>query len=244
MNLIVRKIYEQIIHFGVCGWPLRWTGALSFTYAHPHANSVFASDQHQWAYTHLSWGLCTRPLSFYQWGSQTPGVKDKLKAKIQMWFGRNWSYCKIFQDEPTGGPESSWQFNSLKKRMGFNLDHVLRRAAEHGGRVWQTCPDYNDCPLHIWISWKWSLSSSIPCFKIVKCWAKLLFCGQTLLHVVGFVPQGCPRVPLETSPGLRHLRSGVGECKTCAAPEPGQACRLFQLLQRMLRKSILRHCWN
>ena len=96
MNLIVGKIYEQIIHFGVCGWPLRWTRALTITYAHLHANSVFASNQHQRAYAHLSRGLCTRPLSFYQRGSQTPRVKDKLKAKIQM----IWQKSELLQDFP------------------------------------------------------------------------------------------------------------------------------------------------
>lgn len=95
-NFIVGKIYEQIIHFGVCGWPPRWTAVLSFTYAHPHANSVFASNQHQQAYAHLSQGLCKRPLSFYQWGSQTPRVKDKLKAKIRM----IWQKLELLQDFP------------------------------------------------------------------------------------------------------------------------------------------------
>lgn len=37
--------------------------------------------------------------------------------------------------------------------------------------------------------------------KIPKRWAKLPFCGWTLLHGVGFVSRGCPGVCLETSLG-------------------------------------------
>ena len=42
-----------------------------------------------------------------------------------------------------------------------------------------------------------STSHCLPLFlvlKVAKRWAKLPLCGGTLLHVVGFVPWGCPRV--------------------------------------------------
>lgn len=144
------------------------------------------------------------------------GWKTSWKLRSE-WFGRNWSYCEIFQDEPTGGLESSWWFNGLKKRMGLNLDHVLRWAAKDGGRVWQTCPDCRNCPLHIWITWKECCLPLFLVLKILKRWSKLPFCGWTLLHVLGFVPQGCPRVCLETSLGIWHLGSGIGEGKSCTA---------------------------
>lgn len=80
----------------------------------PQAGSAFASNQPQWAHAHPSWGLCTSLYPATNWEAKPWGWKRSWKQRSE-WFGRNWSYCKIFQDEPTGGLESSSWLNGLKK---------------------------------------------------------------------------------------------------------------------------------
>lgn len=111
--------------------------------------------------------------------------------------------------------------------MGLNLDHVLRGAAEHGGRVRQTHPDYSDFTPHIWVAEKWHLSSYVPCSFNVEALIQAFFLWSD--------PHSCAEfwtleVSKESSPWLQHLWYKVGEGQPCTGPAPGQACRVILLL--------------
>lgn len=86
--------------------------------------------------------------------------------------------------------------------MGLNLDHVLRGAAEHGGRVRQTHPDYSDFFLHICVAEKWHLSSYFPCSLNIEALIQAFFSWSDTPTCTEFCTPGLPK---EFSLGLQHL---------------------------------------
>lgn len=102
--------------------------------------------------------------------------------------------------------------------MGLNLDHVPRGAAEHGGRVRQTHPDYSNFTLHIWMAEKWHLPSYVPCSLNIEALIQAFFLWSGPPTCAEFCTPGVPEGVLGDLSGAAAFAEQGGGRQTLHCP--------------------------